>query len=90
MQSNGPTLRSLASFNIELEQFYCKGVFLKYLFLNSKLGILDNFPNDGTVFPTTSKKINQKAQSKKKLESGGIRTPTPHLVVKIFVRHFDF
>ena len=48
-----------------------KSVFLKYLNLNSKVDILDNFPNDGTIFPTTSKKINQKAQGKKKLAGGG-------------------
>ena len=52
-----------------------KSVFLKYLFLNSKLDILDNFPNDGTVFPTASKKINQKAQCKTKL--GGTYVPSP-------------
>ena len=48
-----------------------KSVFLKYLLLNSNLDILDNFPNDGTIFPTASKKINQKAQGKKKLAGGG-------------------
>jgi hypothetical protein len=42
-----------------------KSVFLKYLNLNSKFSILDNFPNDGSIFPTASKKINQKAQGKK-------------------------
>ena len=45
-------------------------VFLKYLLLNSKLDILDEFPNDRTVFPTASKKNNQKAQGKKKLARG--------------------
>ena len=59
-----------------------KRVFLKYLNLNSKLDILDNFPNDGTIFPRTSKKINQKVQGKKKLAGGGAYVPPPrHLVV---------
>ena len=40
-----------------------KGVFLKYLLLNSKLDILDNFRNDGTIFPTGSKKNQQAKKS---------------------------
>ena len=55
-----------------------KSVFLKYLLLNGKLGILDNFHNDGTVFSPASKKTNQKAQGKKKLARGErAYVPTP-------------
>ena len=55
---------------------------MKYLSLNSKLDIPDDFPNDGTVLPTASKKFIQKAQGNKKLASGGHTYPPPHLVVK--------
>ena len=53
-------------------------VFLKCLLLNmnSKLDILDSYPNDGTVFPTTSKKINQNALGIK-LSEGAKCTPAP-------------
>ena len=59
-----------------------KKCFLKYLNLNSKFSILGNFPNDGSIFPTASKKINQKAQGKKKLAGEGAYVPLRHLVVK--------
>ena len=52
-----------------------KSVFLKYLLLNIKLDILDNFPNDGTIFPTAPKKINQKSSRKQKLAGGGAYVP---------------
>ena len=41
--------------------------FLKYLILNSKLDILDNFPNDGSIFPTTSTKNQSKSLRQKKV-----------------------
>ena len=53
-------------------------VFLKYLNLNSKFSILDNFPNDVSIFPTTSKKHQSKDSSQKKVSGGGgICTPPP-------------
>ena len=54
-----------------------KSVFLKYLNLNSKLDILDNFPNDGTIFQTTSKRNQSKSSRQKKVSGGG-----RHLAVK--------
>ena len=42
-----------------------KTVFLTYLFLNSKFDIAGDFPNDGTVFPTASKKTIKKLKAKK-------------------------
>ena len=42
-----------------------KSIFVKYLNLNSKLKILNNFPNVGGNFPTNSKRNNQKARRKK-------------------------
>ena len=56
-----------------------KSVFLKNLLLNSKLDILDNFANDGTVFPTASKKINQKAHGKTRQRGGPYVPPVKKL-----------
>ena len=56
-----------------------KSVFLKYLLLNSKLGIFDIFPKDGTVFSTASKKISQKLKAKK-VSNGGPHVPPRHRV----------
>ena len=53
--------------------------FLKCLLLNSKLDIPDNFPNDGTVFPTASKKSIKKLKAKKL--AGGHMYPRRYLVV---------
>ena len=62
-----------------------KRVFLKYINLNSKLDILDNFPKDGTIFPTASKKSIKKLKAKK-FSGGAMCTPTPrHLAVKEIV-----
>ena len=60
-----------------------KVFFLKYLNLNSKLDILDNCPNDGTIFPTASKKNQSKSSRQKKVSGrGGAYVPPRHLVVK--------
>ena len=61
-------------------------MFLKYLFFKSKLGILNIFPDDGSIFPTASEKITQKAQGKETLaEVGGrVYVPPAYLVVKEF------
>ena len=59
---------------------------MKYFLLNSKLDILDNFPNDGTIFPTTSKKKSIKKLKAKKVSGWAICTPPPphrHLVVNM-------
>ena len=45
---------------------YAKRFFV-LLNLNCKFSILDSFPNDGSIFSTAPKKINQKAQGKKEL-----------------------
>ena len=47
-----------------------KSFFLKYLNLNSKVSFLDNFPNDGTIFPTASKINQSKSLRQKKLAVG--------------------
>ena len=39
---------------------------LKYLNLDNTFSILDSFSNDGGILSTASKKINQKAQGKKR------------------------
>ena len=59
-----------------------KVFFLNNLNLNSKL-ILDNFPNDGSIFPTASKKSIKKLKAKKVSGGGHMYHPHPrHLVVK--------
>ena len=54
------------------------------MFLNSKLDTLDNFPYDGTVFPTAWKKLIKELKAKKISEGrGAMRTPSSrHLVAK--------
>ena len=57
--------------------------FLKYLNLNSKFSILDNFRNDGSIFPTASRKKSIKKLKAKKLAGGHHMYPLPHhFVVK--------
>ena len=64
-----------------------KKCFLRYLNLNSKFSILDNFPNDGSIFQTASKNIIGKAQGKK-LAGGPVCDPR-HLVANLHaVFHF--
>ena len=65
--------------NLKCNQKFCQELqaLLKYLNLNSKLDILDNFPNDGIIFPTASKKNQFKSSRQKKVSGGGICTPTP-------------
>ena len=60
-----------------------KCVLLKYLLLNSKFTILDNFPDDGTIFPTTSKKNHSKSTRQKKVSGGVQYVSLRHLVVKV-------
>ena len=53
-----------------------KSIFLKYLNLNSNFSILDNFPNDGSIFPAASEKNQSKSSRQKKVSGGrGICTP---------------
>ena len=60
-------------------------VFLKYLNLNSKFSIFDNFPNDGSIFQTASKENQSKGPRLKKVSGGGgICTYTS----KIYVNYY--
>ena len=57
-----------------------KSVFLKYLNLNSKFSILDNFPNDGSkIIPDSLEKNQSKSPRQKKLAGvGGPYVPSPN------------
>ena len=54
-----------------------ESVFLKDLFLISKLDLLDNFPDDGTVLQTAPKQNYQKAQGKTSYRGGAYVPPPP-------------